>query len=86
MASKPKLSTRPGKKLKNNNTFEDFVNGSSTPDVQNVHVKEPTKRLTIDLPKSLHTRLKLQSVVDGTKMNVVLRKLIEGYLDKVEAS
>jgi len=41
------------------------------------------KRLTVDLPDELHTRLKVQTAMTGKDMSEVVRKLIADYLKKV---
>jgi hypothetical protein len=38
---------------------------------------EPTKRLTLDLPQSLHTRIKATCAMRGTKMVEEIRDLLE---------
>jgi len=38
---------------------------------------EPTKRLTIDVPLSLHQRVKSQCAMQGEKMADVIRELLE---------
>lgn len=38
---------------------------------------EPTKRLTIDIPLSLHQRVKIQCTVEGVNMAEVVRGLLE---------
>lgn len=38
---------------------------------------EPMKRFTIDVPTSLHTRIKTQCAMRGVKMADVLRDLLE---------
>ena len=38
---------------------------------------EPTKHLTIDLPFSLHRRMKAQCALDGINMADVVRELLE---------
>jgi hypothetical protein len=38
---------------------------------------EPLKRLTIDIPKSLHVRIKSQCALRGTKMVEEIRLLLE---------
>jgi hypothetical protein len=38
---------------------------------------EPMKRLTIDVPKSLHRRIKTRCAEDGEKMADVLRAMLE---------
>lgn len=43
--------------------------------------KEPLKRMTIDMPKSLHTRLKLESARRGVYMRDHIIQVIEQSLD-----
>ena len=38
---------------------------------------EPMKRLTVDIPLSLHQRLKSQCALKGEQMSVVVRELLE---------
>ena len=38
---------------------------------------EATKRLTLDLPESLHRRIKAQCALDGRKMVDVIREMLE---------
>jgi predicted DNA binding CopG/RHH family protein len=38
---------------------------------------EPMKRFTIDVPVSLHTRIKTQCAMQGLKMADVLREMLE---------
>lgn len=38
---------------------------------------EPTKRLTIDVPFSLHRRMKAQCALDGVNMADVVRELLD---------
>ena len=38
---------------------------------------EPTKRLTIDIPLSLHQRVKSQCALEGANMAEVVRELLE---------
>jgi hypothetical protein len=40
---------------------------------------EPTKRLTIDIPLSLHQRVKSQCALRGEKMADVVRVLLENH-------
>ena len=40
---------------------------------------EPTKRLTVDLPESLHTRIKLACATDHQKMADAVRALLEEH-------
>ena len=39
------------------------------------------KRMTFDMPESLHKRLKLYCVEHGTKMSIVFRDLVENLLE-----
>lgn len=50
-----------------------------TPDawVEGNRDDDPTKRLTIDLPESLHRRVKVGCAERGEKMADVIRKLLE---------
>jgi ParG len=41
--------------------------------------EEPMKRLTIDIPESLHIRVKSQCARRGTKMADEIRALLEGH-------
>lgn len=43
---------------------------------------EEMKRMTFDMPESLHKRLKLYCVEHGTKMSIVFRDLVENLLEK----
>jgi hypothetical protein len=43
---------------------------------------EPTKRLTIDIPLSLHQRVKSQCALKGAKMADVVRELLETHFRK----
>jgi hypothetical protein len=40
---------------------------------------EPTKRLTVDLPESLHTRIKLACAANHQKMADAVRALLEEH-------
>jgi len=45
---------------------------------------EPIKRLTIDLPASLHSRFKTHCAIHGIKMIDILRNFIEKTVDGSE--
>lgn len=64
-SSKPVPAPRPAE------TADDWVNHRSTPET------EPMKRLTIDLPESLHRRIKVACANKGVKMADDLRELLE---------
>lgn len=45
--------------------------------VENRVADEGTKRLTLDIPESLHRRIKAQCAMNGVKMVDVIRSLLE---------
>ncbi len=47
--------------------------------VDRSNTNEPTKRLTIDIPFSLHQRVKSQCALNGLKMADVVRELLETH-------
>ena len=53
-------------------TIDDWVLDREAP------AHEPTKRFTIDVPVSLHKRVKSQCAVQGLVMADVMRELLEG--------
>jgi hypothetical protein len=63
IGSKPTANSAP-------NSPDDWVSDRSGSD-------EPTKRLTIDIPLSLHQRVKSQCALKGEKMADVVRELLE---------
>jgi hypothetical protein len=46
---------------------------------KNAATGEPTKRLTIDVPKKLHARIKSQCAMRGENMAEEIRKLLEKH-------
>jgi hypothetical protein len=46
---------------------------------------EPLQRVSVDLPRSLHTRFKLACVANGLHMREELRKLTEKRVRELEA-
>ena len=44
----------------------------------------PLQALKIDIPKDLHKRLKIRSVVEEKTMAQLVAKIIQDYLDKTE--
>lgn len=70
MAKKIALTTTPTPKAVPAAADQWVENRSSAAD-------EETKRLTLDLPKSLHSRIKSQCALDGRKMVDVIRELLE---------
>lgn len=53
---------------------------SSTKDSDTLEQDEKMKRLTIDVPESLHRKLKLKSVSEGVTMADMVRQWIENSL------
>lgn len=88
MAKKNSFSMTPGKKAPEE--FDDFVNPepapakSLPPTGQEAQKDEAKKRITIDMPESMHRRIKLYSVHEGRTMNKILREWIEKNLEDVD--
>ena len=57
--------------LTSRSTADDWVQNRDQP------VKEPTKRLTIDVPVSLHQRVKSQCALQNLAMADVIRELLQ---------
>lgn len=53
-----------------------------TRDVVEIAPGEPTKRLTLDLPESLHRRIKVTCASKGVKMVDAIRTLLEEQFPK----
>ena len=67
----------PAKPQSSNAAADAWVSGSR-PDPEPTPVStEPTKRMTFDLPESLHRRVMLDCVANGVKMTTVIRKMLE---------
>ena len=56
--------------------------GDADPEVPAPEPTEPMKRFTIDVPVSLHTRIKTQCAMRGVKMADVLREMMEREFPK----
>ncbi len=56
-------------------TADDWVTNRATPPAP----AEPMKRLTIDVPARLHTRIKAQCALRGLKMADEIRTLLEQH-------
>jgi hypothetical protein len=54
------------------NGADDFVNRKPE-----AAPAEPMKRLTIDIPESLHTKMKLACVADRKKMSEAVREMLD---------
>ena len=62
----------------NRPTADDWVKASQA-------AAEPMKRLTIDVPLSLHKRIKTQCAMKGDKMADVIRELLEKHFARIRA-
>jgi len=47
---------------------------------------EPMKRFSLDMPESMHRRLKLACVANGKKMSPEVLMLIERHIEELEAA
>jgi hypothetical protein len=56
---------------------EQWVSGSVAPPAQEPARPEPMKRLTIDIPASLHAQVKSKCALMGVKMADEVRELLE---------
>lgn len=65
-------------------THDEWVSRKPTP-VPAV-AEEPMKRLTIDIPESLHTRIKLSCVANRQKMAEAVRELLEQHWPAKDAA
>jgi predicted HicB family RNase H-like nuclease len=63
MAKKVSFATKPAPK-----TVDEWVENPK---------EEKTKRFTIDIPESLHRRMKAQCALRGIKMNKIIQELLE---------
>jgi predicted HicB family RNase H-like nuclease len=46
-------------------------------------LEEKTQRFNVDIPASLHRRIKIQATTEGLKLNELAVKLFEDYLSKI---
>jgi len=63
MAKKVSFATKPAPK-----TTDEWVENRT---------EETIKRFTIDIPESMHRRMKTQCAARGLKMNAVIREMLE---------
>ncbi len=56
---------------------DEWVSSATNTPTEPTKPPEPTKRLTIDVPLSLHQRVKSQCALMGFKMADVVRELLE---------
>lgn len=81
LKAKPQASTQ-------SSTPDEWVSAASTPAMvsdepnaaaQSMEKAIEMKRLTIDIPSDLHTRIKMQCAARGRKMADEIRDLLEGH-------
>jgi hypothetical protein len=59
------------------NPIDQWVGDGAERHVTETPSQEPMKRFTIDVPVSLHKRIKTQCAADGIKMADMLREMLE---------
>jgi hypothetical protein len=64
-------------KVLNVSPVDQWVGDGAERHVTEAAPAEPMKRFTIDVPISLHTRIKTQCAADGIKMADMLREMLE---------
>lgn len=75
-----KVSIGPKPQPKQASSAEEWVESGSATVTKPTEAEKPTettKRLTIDLPASLHTRVKVACALRGVKMVDAIRELLE---------
>lgn len=72
MKKKVTFVSKPGSEDNKATTPDDWVGLANKPEPG-----EPTKRLTIDIPVSLHQRFKSRCAIEDLRMADVVRQLIE---------
>jgi hypothetical protein len=70
MSKKVSFGTRPGPTKTDTSKADEWVNNRNA---------ETMKRLTIDVPASLHARIKSQCAIRGVKMADEVRELLEKH-------
>jgi predicted DNA binding CopG/RHH family protein len=73
------MTKRVSIKPKTTTAVDNWVESRQAPAQEN---SEPTKRLTIDVPASLHTRIKIQCAKSGVVMAEEIRALLEKHFPK----
>lgn len=64
---------------------EAFIKGGRGKDTGPANANEPTQRLSVDLPKSLHTRFKVACALADTKMVSEVMAFIEQRTAEIES-
>ena len=78
MSNKKKvnISQKPDNKVSN---IDQWVTERTTDSTQQEQTTEKMKRLTLDIPESLHQAIKLKAVEQGVTMANMLRALLEEH-------
>mgnify|MGYP006289645333 CR=1 FL=1 len=72
---------------RNPETLSDLTGGDEPSEQQEGYEGEPTKRYTLDLPKSLHKWLKQRAVVEEERpMREIIIEALQAYKRKVSQS
>ena len=77
MGKKVNISKKPENRVLNTEQKVDQWVNNRTTDFEEQEEAKETKRLTLDIPKSLHQKIKFKSVEEGETMANMLRKLLE---------
>ena len=79
MVKKVNFSKKPDNKILNTeHKAAQWINDRTTDFGEQEHM-EDIKRLTLDIPKSLHQKIKFKAVEEGETMANMLRKLLEEH-------
>jgi predicted DNA binding CopG/RHH family protein len=73
---KVNISQKPDNKVSN---IDQWVTERTTDSTQQEQTTEKMKRLTLDIPESLHQAIKLKAVEQGVTMANMLRALLEEH-------
>ncbi len=73
---KVNISKKPDNKVSN---IDQWVTERTTDSTQQEQTTEKMKRLTLDIPESLHQAIKLKAVEQGVTMANMLRALLEEH-------
>lgn len=77
MVKKVNINKKPDNKFLNTEQKVDQWVSDRTTGFEQQEDTEETKRLTLDIPKSLHQKIKFKAVEEGETMANMLRKLLE---------
>ena len=77
MVKKVNINKKPDNKFLNTEEKVDQWVSDRTTGFEQQEDTEETKRLTLDIPKSLHQKIKFKAVEEGETMANMLRKLLE---------